>query len=151
MCLNIVVLYKGFEKSHQNMKYLKSNYKIKKKKDPGQTQTELRSLSGRKEHVLISRVLVLKLCPPLTLSSLVSKAKRRVTVSSPRGKANFSSPSSSGSHMCGWVFTCQPSFLWTVRWRPAPQPSLSGLTAVLSSRDNETFFPGQRLSQHSWR
>lgn len=34
MCLNIVVLYKGFDKSHQNMKYLKSNYKIKKKKRP---------------------------------------------------------------------------------------------------------------------
>lgn len=84
MCLNIVILYKGFEKSHQNMKYLKINYKIRKKKKRERPRANIDKIekSEQEEGAYSDKqgIIVLKLCHALD-SELPGKQSKKKSYS----------------------------------------------------------------------
>ena len=83
MCLNIVVLYKGFEKSHQNMKYLKINYKTgKKKKERPRANIDKIEKSEQEERACSDKqgIIVLKLYHALD-SELPGKQSKKKSYS----------------------------------------------------------------------
>lgn len=80
MCLNIVFLHKGFEKSHQNMKYLKINYKIKKKKTQVKYRQNWEIWAGGRSMFYKQGIIALKLCHTLD-SELPDKQSKKKSYS----------------------------------------------------------------------